>query len=96
MRIYDNPNVNCFWLSSKLYILPGIIKFYLKNGNFDKTNIILALQNQISSIIIKQKSVTYFFINGSNLYQELYLKDITEIQNLLKYLGWRYSEIVVE
>lgn len=94
MKIYNNPDVNSFWITSQFYMLPGLIKFLYKDGNFENTDPILKQYHQILSAEIFPDGIVYRFVNKKWLSKKLSTNEIFHIENLLKQLGWKYQESV--
>lgn len=97
---YSNPSVDCFWLSTKFYMVPGLLRFYKdrvvqhykspKDVAYDPTGIITAYCNEISTITIFENGVVCYKFNGRPALEEHQnSKGIQALENLLRHLGWR-------
>jgi len=98
---WTNPNVDCFWLTSKIYMLPGLTQYYkdriMKMYNFpeslglDPSHIVTTYSNEILNIIIYENNfVRYTFNNGRPMLEEQQTRQGAEaLKDLLSYLGWR-------
>jgi hypothetical protein len=90
--IYTNPNLDCFYLTAKAYILPGLLKFYQMNKTgVDPTGIVLAYCNQIATIkIFENNLVMYTFNNQTREISEaLDPQGIMALKDFLSCIGWR-------
>ena len=100
-QTYSNPNVDCFWLTTKMYMLSGLTKYY-KNRWYSKytfpenkygddpTGIISTFCNEITTITIFENNLVRYTFNGRAPIDEMQnAQGVEEIKQLLAYLEWR-------